>query len=453
MPHISEKEFSMAFEASYNKSSETTKKAIKEILEDVEGTEEMEEGLPWFVWMQHSDEKIELPDNFGESVLLENFQAEETSLVDASTETLQLNPSNERLINTTEIEALSRADIKMEEVSTETKVTATEEGTNHQMVETLSTVAKNLTSEKSVEHQSLTTLLDSKEGQQSTEVPTDKELTENMKALFSEKTINNHTDQQVGRIPKDSGPMDNEKTLVETKEWVEPLNQNESTRLMDKGLETQSIPAPKTEEIDIQEQRTNAVIEDVELEGSFDEKMQPRFERGIEQLRNMRVVEPQVKSQEMVKISETEWVNKVETVIVEQMDAPNTVEKTSTARIQLTPKHLGEMEIELTLKDKGLTARLVVEQMETKEWLEHKMAELTTKLAKQNIEVTDVQISIAKNEQDFVNTSAQDNPFFKEKEQQNSQKKSQNYILNEEQIAETNEQKYDTNTGRLSIWV
>jgi len=47
------------------------------------------------------------------------------------------------------------------------------------------------------------------------------------------------------------------------------------------------------------------------------------------------------------------------------------------------------MDIELVLKDKGLTARIVVEHAETKGWLEQKLGELTVRLAVQNIEVTD----------------------------------------------------------------
>src|SRR5699024_1144720 len=210
---------------------------------------------------------------------------------------------------------------------------------------------------------------------------------------------------------------------------------------------------PKIEEKEIQEQSTRKVIEESEVELLVDETLKPAFDRGIEQLQNLRMIEPKSQGQEIVKVPETEWVTQIESIITENIHTVSDAEMVSTTRIQLTPEHLGKMDIELVLKDKSLTAKLVVEYVETKEWLEQKVAELTVKLATQSIEVTDFQVSIAENNQSLVDTGPQDNPFFKEKNESDNQRKSLNYSSEKEQVVETVDNKSDLGNGRLSMWV
>src|SRR5699024_7136149 len=168
-------------------------------------------------------------------------------------------------------------------------------------------------------------------------------------------------------------------------------------------------------------------------------------ERGIEQLKNLRIFEPQTQNQKIVEVPETEWVNQMESIIIEEIHSENGMDKVSTTRIQLTPEHLGKMDIELVLKEKGLTARLVVEHADTKEWMEQKIAELTIKLSAQNIEVTDFQISITENSQNLLDTGMQGNPFSKEKEDPENQRKNLKYSSEKESAVETIENKSDLN--------
>src|SRR5699024_5079211 len=104
------------------------------------------------------------------------------------------------------------------------------------------------------------------------------------------------------------------------------------------------------------ESDTKEVIEETKIEVIADEPLNPAFERGIEQLKNLRIFEPQTQNQKIVEVPETEWVNQMESIIIEEMHSENGMDKVSTTRIQLTPEYLGKMDIELVLKEKGLTA-------------------------------------------------------------------------------------------------
>src|SRR5690625_2076766 len=73
---------------------------------------------------------------------------------------------------------------------------------------------------------------------------------------------------------------------------------------------------------------------------------------NIGQFNQIKLMETQLQP-EAIKIDPQEqWVQEVETFTVEEVQTSSEMEKVSTARIQLTPKHLGEMDIELTIRDK-----------------------------------------------------------------------------------------------------
>src|SRR5699024_12457738 len=124
------------------------------------------------------------------------------------------------------------------------------------------------------------------------------------------------------------------------------------------------------------------------------------------------MIDSQTQDQKIFKVSKTEWVNQLQTIITEEVHSENGMDKISTTRIQLMPEHLGKMDIELVLKEKNLTAKLVVEHAATKEWMEQKVTELTIKLAAQNIEVTDFQISLTANSQSLLDSGLHENSFF-----------------------------------------
>jgi len=156
---------------------------------------------------------------------------------------------------------------------------------------------------------------------------------------------------------------------------------------------------------------------------------------------------------EVVKVSAKHWVSEVETIVMEQIDSNSNGNKTVTTRLQLTPEKLGEMDIELVIQNKKLTAKIVVEHPETKEWLEQKVQKLNTTLATQDIQVNDIQITIGKQTQEMIDAGVQDSPFFQQKEQQSKQKKSLSQPVEEEQAEEKYYKKTNSNNGRLSIWV
>lgn len=433
LTEFSKEEFSMTFEALYEKSSEVMKEDTKDSGKDSEDVDVNEQGIPWFVWMQQSETFADPSVKSDEGIFLETIETEETVIIDSSMKTLQMNPSDESLLNTTEVETMEMTD-------NETAVNSSFEENAHKTFVIPLTAEEALSLENNLENSSLITVQNSEE------------LNNEFKWVSHETMIEN-SEQPLENVSEDFVSVENEKVPIEARESISSQTQVDKAFELDEALVTKEISGSNIEEKEIQEQSTSVVIRDMEVEVSVDEAIQLEFERGIEQLRNLRAVEPQVKAQEVVKVSEMEWVNQVESFVVEQMDTSNDLEKVSTARIQLTPEHLGELEIELVLKDKGLTARLVVEHEDTKEWLELKMAELTTKLATQDIKVTDFQVSIARNEHHLADTGTQGNPFFKEQEQESKQRKTLNYSPKEEQVVEKVEKKYDANTGQVSMWV
>ena len=142
-------------------------------------------------------------------------------------------------------------------------------------------------------------------------------------------------------------------------------------------------------------------------------------------------------------------------MIVEDLSDSSQVEKVSTTRIQLTPKHLGEMDIELVMKDKKLTARLVVEKAETKQLLEQKLTQLTNTLAEQDIKVEQFEVEVSSNQPGFGESSMDEQSFLKEQERAFRQRRIANNRSIEEQqvVSEQTERNLHANTGRLSMWV
>ena len=173
------------------------------------------------------------------------------------------------------------------------------------------------------------------------------------------------------------------------------------------------------------------------------------------QLTQMKLTASQSSIQtETVKVvPQEQLVQEIETLVVENLDGTDQVEKVSTTRIQLTPKHLGELDIELVMKNNELTARLVVEKAETKQWLEQKLTQLTNTLAEQDIKIEQFEIQVSSNQAGFTESSFNDNPFFKEQKQALNPRKSFHKGPEEEGVTEQVERTVQTNTGRLSIWV
>lgn len=454
---ISGEEFSMAFDTSYNEYSEVTEENTKdstketataenmENVDDIENNYVIRHGLFWLIESQLS---------------LENLESTEFSIDNSSIQIPQLNQLNENIKSMVEMETMERIDVEpdFEEITGKIPEYFSVEDTHKEISDAIFTILENHEIEEIIEDSTPAS-------SQNSEITNNKATKENPSTELVEVNETKDIDQLFPTVKNEiiSGEIEGapfelitSETETISKESVSPVDskaQIESLQSFNKSSETESTIVPKIEEKEIQEQSTREVIGESEFELLVDETLKPAFDRGIEQLQNLRMIEPKSQGQEIIKVPETEWVTQIESIITENIHTVSDPEMVSTTRIQLTPEHLGKMDIELVLKDKGLTAKLVVEYVETKEWLEQKVAELTVKLATQSIEIADFQVSIAENNQSFVNAGTQDNPFFKEKNESDNQRKSLNYSSEKEQVVETIDNKSDLGNGRLSMWV
>lgn len=465
-PDKSGEEFSIVFNASYNAYLETETKSSEDKFEEagtskslgnIEGTEEVEklEDLKDAEDLENrEDEEIDW-DNLGMSRLLETYpsnednKAEESSGEDFLTDTLQVRHLDENLTDTIELETVEHTSIEVKEIAEEfLEYLSTEEAHQNVSKDGFTTMMENGVG-KNLEHESLEAL-------QTLEISRDK-------GALGEDRISEENGQVDNNLLDKINVKDEKSNKVEQHPSEKITSKSEIKAMLDskKEIETANLPDEhskeklilKTVENKKLESDIKGVIEETKIEVIADEPLNPAFERGIEQLKNLRIFEPQTQNQKIVEVPETEWVNQMESIIIEEMHSENGMDKVSTTRIQLTPEHLGKMDIELVLKEKGLTARLVVEHADTKEWMEQKIAELTIKLSAQNIEVTDFQISITENSQNLLDTGMQGNPFSKEKEDPENQRKNLKYSSEKESAVETIDNKPDLGNGRLSMWV
>lgn len=117
-----------------------------------------------------------------------------------------------------------------------------------------------------------------------------------------------------------------------------------------------------------------------------------------------------------------------------------------TTRIKLTPNHLGEVDVQLEMNNNRLTAKIVVEHPETKQWLEQQLTPLTKVLADQAIHIQDFQVAISQSAQ----LSSQFNGQFQEGKQPGFDQKKSNRRFTEGNN-ETEETQEKQSVGRLSL--
>lgn len=155
-------------------------------------------------------------------------------------------------------------------------------------------------------------------------------------------------------------------------------------------------------------------------------------EQSVDLLNNPKTFEPvnrttfvQEVSTPVQQVAQEDFVSNVETLIIEQTEATNTVDNITTARMQLTPDHLGKVSVQIEMTGKELTAKLIVEQYETKEWIDQQVAHLREKLLAQEITVTEFQVVVDDNPTSNQFMSNEENPFFKQKEKDSQEKRKQ----------------------------
>ena len=216
----------------------------------------------------------------------------------------------------------------------------------------------------------------------------------------------------------------------------------------------QNIESKDTESVSNPDQMKNASELDVKESSDKTQNTDISASGQWTQIK-LSATQPQTQTETIKVIPQEQIVQEIETMIVEDLSDSSQVEKVSTTRIQLTPKNLGEMDIELVMKDKKLTARLVVEKAETKQLLEQKLTQLTNTLAEQDIKVEQFEVEVSSNQPGFGESSMDEQSFLKEQERAFRQRRIANNRSIEEQqvVSEQTERNLHANTGRLSMWV
>ena len=216
----------------------------------------------------------------------------------------------------------------------------------------------------------------------------------------------------------------------------------------------QNIESKDTESVSNPDQMKNASELDVKESSDKTQNTDISASGQWTQIK-LSATQPQTQTETIKVIPQEQIVQEIETMIVEDLNQFDQVERVSTTRIQLTPKHLGEMDIELVMKDKELTARLVVEKAETKQLLEQKLTQLTNTLAEQDIKVEQFEVEVSSNQPGFGESSMDEQSFLKEQERAFRQRRIANNRSIEEQqvVSEQTERNLHANTGRLSMWV
>lgn len=267
-------------------------------------------------------------------------------------------------------------------------------------------------------------------------------------------------------LPTDSIQLDEQPETVMTQsnslveEVISQMEVKTEPQLVN-GL-TVEMEVNKTSEVDLQPIEIEA-SEKIEI-GETTESLEPveQAEKVLNtdisasgQLTQMKLTaaQPELQMEQVKVVPQEQFVEEIQTMIVETVEGTDQVDRVTTTRIQLTPRHLGELDIEIIMKNNELTARLVVEKMETKQWLEQKLAQLTNTLAEQEIKVEQFDIQVSNHAAGFTESSLNDQPFFKQQKESVKRQKGTRVSHEEEQVVEQVERKVQSNTGRLSIWV
>lgn len=152
------------------------------------------------------------------------------------------------------------------------------------------------------------------------------------------------------------------------------------------------------------------------------------------------------------KVEPAQMPEAVEKIVIEQIQSPNEMEPTTTAKLQLNPERLGKLEVQIHLEEKELSVQLVVEKPESKEWIEQQVVHLQEKLTSHELIVKDIQVQVAADPLQNLFAGTEDNPFFKQKQKQSQQNKLFKKAKSDVPIAETISPKQGISKG-ISILV
>lgn len=154
------------------------------------------------------------------------------------------------------------------------------------------------------------------------------------------------------------------------------------------------------------------------------------------------------------KVSQKDFVSKLESLVLDQEEILDTSDKITRARIQLTPEKLGKVDLKIEMQGKDLIARLVVEQKETKEWVDQQLSFLKKQLLFQEIHVKDFQVLVHQENMEDTMMNQQDNPFFKQKQEETAKRREKQSHFNTEKVeSQTNQlAKRYSRTNGVSIF-
>lgn len=430
----SSEEFTAALEAVTQKETTATKTEVKEQVEESGETtiDSEEQNMSWSLWMKQ-------PMLFEPPVNLE--QAESTTEIDGMAEVARIETIDTNSTMTI-LQANPTDDTLLSDIVELNPLEPTEFQKNTEIESTL---------QFSIDDVMATETIDDEMVQRPLSVKTPEMLGEQLPVDINED------------VRKLVEPVNTQSDLaliqeVGFKETLElPV---ESKGISEKLVDLIEVTPSTTEGIEAVEKSEFLLIEEIDIDSELEvENAKPdhslsELSQTMADIRGLQTSKEIVLPAETVKVAESDLVQKMEVLVVEQLESTGELDNVSTTRIQLTPDHLGEMDIEITLKNNELTAKLVVEYAETKEWLEQKVAELTTKLAVQEIQVQEFEIIIAQNKQPFMDLSFEESPFFKQQEESKKQMKSlTDKVVIENEVEVNTSNRNDAGAGRLSIWV
>lgn len=125
------------------------------------------------------------------------------------------------------------------------------------------------------------------------------------------------------------------------------------------------------------------------------------------------------------KVTQEDFVLNIESLIIKETESLDNIDRTTLARIQLTPERLGKVDLQIEINGKELTAKLVVEEKGTKEWIEQQVTHLKEQLLVQEITIKDFQVVVHKDSLNDTFMNNEENPFFKQKQKDSQTRKEQ----------------------------
>lgn len=453
LPEIAKESFLNAFKEANSKKESTEEKKM-EVVDETVDAEEFEDELkelPLLIWKQqpHIEESVSFNEEFSEDIAIAEPQKKhiEELLFTETTETTETMNIRSLMVETNNEMTIPNEDqpIEMKRIFGLSEIKEIEKA------QAESSLIKDIKNDLSSAEFAPKTMVNEK-GTQGF-VPESNENIE-PERLFVEKTKNTHSFiEEIGDSKASLGVREDPSSLTDVpkaeKAFIPPRflyeNSQETT-----NLESFLLRNMKSETV--QEISAETHPEDLKIETAIEQVFENETMSIVPNDQNLNTSKIHSGITAKTEVPAEQWTTQVESFILEETGTGQAVDKTVTARLQLTPEKLGEMNIELVIKNKELTANFVVEHYETKEWLEQKLNELTLKLSTQDLQMNDIQVVVEHQKNIFMDLGAQGQGSFKEKQKPHQERK-MSAPTEEEQAKSETKNNESTNTRGLSMWV